>query len=347
MSAQAPSLQPISAWAAYRLRWKRRGLLWRSFRSRHQLDTVVDRTDRIGTSDILAIVVLRNERLRLPFFLAHYRALGVGQFLVVDNGSDDGSQDLLAEQADVSLWRTEHSYRAARFGLDWVTWLKTRYGHGHWCLMADVDEILVYAEHETQDLHHLTGALEARDRRAFGALMLDLYPKDRLGRQSYAPGQDPVEVVDWFDDGPYRAARQDPLGNLWVQGGARERMFFQQEPRRSPTLNKLPLIRWDRRYACVNSCHSALPRSLNDAYSGPGGRDPSGVLLHSKFLPDILARSAEEKQRAEHFHAPQNFDDYYDRLMSEPVLWHEGSVRYDGWRQLCDIGLMSGADWQP
>ena len=43
----------------------------------------------------------RNERLRLPAFLNHYRSLGVDEFLVIDNDSSDGSTEYLAAQADV------------------------------------------------------------------------------------------------------------------------------------------------------------------------------------------------------------------------------------------------------
>ena len=55
-------------------------------------------TEQIAPGDILAFVTLRNERVRLPYFLEYYRRIGVGHFLIVDNGSDDGSRDLLAGQ---------------------------------------------------------------------------------------------------------------------------------------------------------------------------------------------------------------------------------------------------------
>ncbi|MEM9126291.1 MAG: glycosyltransferase family 2 protein, partial [Pseudomonadota bacterium] len=103
------------------MRWKRRRLLWRSFRSRHHLANRIDRTDQITPQDILAVSVMRNEVARLPYFLEYYRALGVDHFLVVDNGSDDGTTEVLADQPDLSFWTTDHSYRAARFGLDWLT----------------------------------------------------------------------------------------------------------------------------------------------------------------------------------------------------------------------------------
>jgi len=344
--APAPAMRPLSWAEAYRMRLRRRRLLWRSFRARGQLSVVADRTAQIRPGDILAVMVQRNEATRLPFFLAHYRRLGVAHFLVVDNDSDDGSAEMLAGQADVSLWRSGHSYRGARFGLDWMTWLQIRYAHGHWCLMVDADEILVYAEHETRGLPELTAWLEAEGRPAFGALMLDLYPRGPLGAQSYAPGQDPAEVLGWFDPGPYRAVRQRPMGNLWVQGGVRERVFFADDPRRSPTLNKLPLVKWNRRYAYANSTHAMLPPRLNAAYDGPGGSQPSGVLLHSKFLPEIVSRSAVEKARGQHFHSPGEFHPYYDRITEAPELWHEGSVALRDTAQLEALGLMNGAGWR-
>ncbi len=334
--------QPLDWVQRYKLRLKRKRLLWRSFRSRRQLTSLSNRTRQIRPGAILAFTTLRNEITRLPWFFRHYRALGVDHFLMVDNGSDDGSVPYLLDQPDVSLWQTNASYRAARFGLDWLTWLQMRHGHGHWTLMADADELLIYAHHHTQSLHDLTAWLDAQGQTGFGALLLDLYPKGPLGGQSHDPETDPTTTLGWFDPGPYRARRQNPLGNLWVQGGARERAFFADKPERSPTLNKLPLVRWSRHFAYVNSCHSALPRALNFAYDGPHEQTPSGVLLHTKFLPEVIEKSQIEKQRRQHFHDPDQFSSYYDGVINGPDLWTPDSVALRDWRQLQELGLMNG-----
>nr|WP_217354055.1 glycosyltransferase family 2 protein [Ruegeria arenilitoris] len=322
------------------MRLKRRRLLWRSFRSRHQLASLKDQTAQIRPGAVLAFTTLRNEVNRLPWFFRHYRGLGVDHFLVVDNGSDDGSVGFLRDQPDVSLWQTSNSYRDARYGLDWLTWLQMRYGHGHWTLMVDADELLIYPNHDSKSLHDLTGTLDQQGHIAFGALLLDLYTKGPLGAQPYDPEMDPTKTLSWFDPGPYRAQRQSPLGNLWVQGGARERMFFADRPRHSPTLNKIPLVRWSRRYAYVNSCHSALPRHLNTFYDGPSGKTPSGVLLHTKFLPEVVDKSSTEKTRRQHFHDPDLFGSYYDAIGNRPDMWTPQSVRLEGWAQLQQLGLM-------
>jgi len=341
-------LPHISAAAAYRLRLKRRRCLWRAFRARRRLQPIVDNTSAIQPSDILVVVVLRNEIGRLPYFLEYYRKLGAGHFLIVDNGSDDGSAALLRQEAqrgDLSVWHTCDSYRGSRFGLDWSGWLLMRYGHRHWCLTLDADELLAYPGMGRHDLHALTRRLDQSGQRGFGAMMLDLFPKGPLALQEYDSRTPPTDLLSWFDPGPYRALRQSPQGNLWLQGGARDRVFFATTPERAPTLNKIPLIRWHWRYAYTNATHALLPRQLNGLYDGPNGTRPSGVLLHTKFLPETIAQATAQQQRAEHFHRPDLFDDYYALLASGPDLWHPAAVQYTGPDQLADLGLCCPVDW--
>jgi hypothetical protein len=330
---------------AYRLRWKRRRLLWRSYRKRRQLSVVVDRTGDITPNAILCFSTMRDEALRLPFWLDHHRKLGVDHFLIVDNDSGDGTQDYLRDQPDVSLWCSPHSYRLSRFGVDWLTWLQMRYGHDHWCLTVDADELLIYPFHDTRPLPALTEWLDRHGVTSFGALMLDMYPKGPLSAAPYAAGQDPCEALPWFDGGNYMIRRQERLENLWIQGGPRARMFFDQQPRRAPTMGKVPLVKWQRSYAYVSSAHSALPRRLNHVYDEDGGELASGVLLHTKFLHMVTAKSVEEKARREHFANSTLYDGYYDSLTGDPDLWCAGSTRYLGWRQLESMGLMSRGTW--
>lgn len=330
---------------AYRLRWKRRRLLWRAFRRRRQLRSVIDRTGSIPADAILAMATLRNEMVRLPYFLEHYRKLGVGHFLVVDNASTDGTGDYLAAQPDVSVWSTNASYRLSRFGLDWLTWLAIRHAHGHWLLTLDADEILIYPHWQTRPLRALTEWLDDRGIRSFGAMMLDMYPQGRLDAPAYRPGDDPFATLAWFDRGNYMIQRQEPMQNLWIQGGARARAFFAAAPRRAPTLNKVPLVRWNRRYAFVNSTHAILPKALNKVYDDQGGEQLCGLLLHSKFLNVVVGKSREEKARREHFHNSAIYDAYYNQLIDAPDLWCEASTRYRGWQQLEALGLMSRGLW--
>ncbi len=329
----------------YRLRWKRRRLLFRAFRKRRQLKPVINRTHQINPDDIIAASTVRNELVRLPHFLEHHRDLGVNHFLFVDNASDDGTQEYLSKQPDVSLWSTNSSYKQSRFGVDWLTWLQIKYAGGHWCLMLDADEIFIYPHHDTRPLKALVEWLDRNDRQSFGALMLDMYPKGPVKSHIYAPGDDPFKVLCWFDGGNYVMQKQPKLENLWIQGGVRARKFFGDNPRRAPTMGKTPLVKWNKRFVYVSSTHSLLPRWLNHVYEEDGGEGASGILLHTKFLPVIVEKSSEEKERQEHFANSALYDGYYDALKDNPDLWCEGSTQYISWRQLEAMGLMSRGNW--
>lgn len=300
------------------------------------LTAVADRSAAIRPSMVLGFAVMRDEMAHLGGWLDHYRRLGVGHFLIVDNASSDGTAEILAQQDDVSLWSSTAPYRDARFGMDWMNHLLHRYGRGHWCLTADADELLRYPHDDRRDLHALTARLDQTGAAAMGALMLETYPKGPIG----AGGP-----MVWFDPGPYRTRIQQPKRNRWVQGGPRDRLVFADQPQMAPTLNKIPLIRWRRGYGYVNSTHSALPRRLNDAYDGPGDARLSGVLLHLKFHPGAPAQAARERARAQHFHTPPAFAAYYDWLEADPDLWFPGAERLTGWRQLVELGLMGDGGW--
>ncbi|MEL6640698.1 MAG: glycosyltransferase family 2 protein [Pseudomonadota bacterium] len=334
-----------SAINAYRLRIRRKRYLLRAYAKSKQLTQDTDRTGQIGPSDILCFTTVRNEALRLPFFLEHHRRLGVGHFLVVDNGSDDGSLEMLRAAPDVSVWTTADSYKLSRFGMDWLTALQWRFGHGHWCLTVDADEALIYPEWTTRPLPVLTAWLTAQNVRSFGAILLDLYPKGLLSAQPYAAGQDPTEVLNWFDADNYRRRRNPRFHSEWIQGGVRDRVFFQDRPERAPTLNKVPLVHWHRSYTYVTSTHHMLPRKLNSVFDTQVDGLPSGALLHSKFLRTIGAKSVEEQGRRQHFENSDLYTEYYQRLIEDVDLWYEGSTRYNGWQQLVDLDLMSQGNW--
>ena len=90
----------------YKLRLRRKRLLWRAFRKRREITCISRKTGSIKGGDIVLFACLRNEMTRLPHFLKHYRNLGVDHFLFVDNGSDDASDTYLSAQSDISLWQT-------------------------------------------------------------------------------------------------------------------------------------------------------------------------------------------------------------------------------------------------
>jgi hypothetical protein len=329
----------------YRLRLRRKRLLLRAYAKRRQLVPVVDRTSTLRSEPILLFATIRNERVRLPYFLEYYRKLGVDHFVIIDNGSDDGCRDYLAAQSDVSVWTTNAGYRQARYGMDWLLHLLRRYGSGNWCLTVDVDEFLVFPFCETRPLRALTDWLDNAGVRSFAAMMLDMYPKGAMHEQPYREGQNPFEIAQYFDSGNYTIRRNWPYQNLWVQGGPRARLFFGNQPKKAPAMNKIPLVKWDPSYVYVSSTHMLLPRGLNLVYDAMGGEKPSGCLLHAKFLDTFALKAEEELKRGQHYSESHEYRAYREGIAKERDLWCNWSEKYINWRQLEILGLLSKGNW--
>src|SRR5260370_30610911 len=83
----------------------------------HTLLRIDDRPISDDRNEIRAFMTVRDEMLRLRQNLAHHRSIGVRRFLVVDNGSTDGSPAFLLAQPDCHVFLTPHLYPVSAQGL--------------------------------------------------------------------------------------------------------------------------------------------------------------------------------------------------------------------------------------
>jgi hypothetical protein len=303
-----------------------------------------DRTDSIKNQDLLAFVVCRNERVRLPFFLEYYRRKGVEHFLFIDNDSDDGTAAFLDEQDDCSVWKTDASYKDSKFGVHWLNYLLREYGTGHWCLTLDPDEFLVTPYDTTRSLKELTAYLDSQKKESFFSVMLDMYPEGSVDAATYTAGQDPLAVAPWFDPCGYHQELMPACQDWWIRGGVRRRVFFRDAPEDAPALNKTVLVKWKRHFHYLSSTHVLSPLRLNS----PHFRDtlaPTGCLLHFKYLAHFKDKVAEEMQRRQHYAGSREYRSYHSMFRQGSTLWCEGSARYRDWQQLADLGLMTRGRW--
>ena len=335
----------MSLLTSYRLRLRRKRYQARAFRKRRALHPQSNRTGAISPGDVLLFSTIRNEHVRLPYFLKYYRELGIDHFIFVDNASEDETAAFLSEQPDCSVFQTSASYKNARFGVDWMNWLLRKYAHGHWTLSVDVDEFFIYPFCDTRPIRALTDWLDSSSVQAFGTMILDMYPKGPVSEAKYRMGNDPFQVAPWFDGGNYTIERNSLYGNLWIQGGPRSRVYFRENPEQAPALNKVPLVKWNRRMAYVSSTHMLLPRGLNLVYDRDGGEKTSGCLLHAKFLDLLVEKSVEEMQRNQHYSESREYITYRQGIGEGRDLWCEWSECFINWRQLELLGLMSKGNW--
>ncbi len=315
-----------------------------AYRHGKDLSRVSDNTRMIKPGDILAFVVLRNETIRLPYFLAYYRRLGVKHFLFVDNGSDDGFMDEVGDYADCSVWHTQASYKASKYGVHWLNYLLKKYGRGHWCLTVDPDEFLLFPYDDSRSLIELTAYLDQEQKESFFSITLDMYGAGTVDEAIYQKDQDPLAVCPWFDPTGYYQDKRPNFNEWWIRGGVRRRVFFADQPWHAPALNKTVLVKWRWYYAYFASTHIVWPNRLNR----PHFQDtlaPTGCLLHFKYLALFREKVEEEMGRKQHYAGSREYQSYLAGLDSKTVLWNKASVRFQNWRQCVDLGLMNVGRW--
>ncbi len=319
-----------------------------------------------STGEIRAFARCRNEILRLPAFLQHYRGLGVDRFFIIDNDSSDGSFEYLAGQADVQLFGTADRYGEAKSGADWLNALLREFGVGAWCVTVDIDELLVYPGSEHASLRTMTEYLDGHEYQAMACLLLDLYPAGPLKESLYHAGDDMLAAAPYFDPGPYEKSPVYLCPGVLIRGGMRERVFYPEfrarafparmfdamldrlahrvpilretpwlrsrRRRNPPCLTKIPLVRWDENSRYFSN-HWVSPKIV---------APETGALLHFKFLQDFHDRAYLEVARGEHYDGASEYQRYVEKLSHNPdmILAYDGSTRFGGTTQLVHLGLM-------
>lgn len=329
----------------------------------------IGRPPAFAADEIVALMVTRDEALRLPSALRHLWALGVDRLLLVDNRSTDGTRAVAARDERVHLIDAPGGYAESNFGVDWTNALLDRYARGHWVLVVDADELLVFPGGDRPGaLRTLCRHLDAIGSEALTTFLLDCFPEEPLRDLRFRSGDDLTSGAPWFEPPSLRRERSEHFPYVQEFGGLRERLFFPEAdptrpvrllhqklynlfwrlpalraserfaalaPKRSPNLTKAPLVRWREGAGLVRSTHMLRPMTL-------APEQPSGVLLHYKFLHDFHARAEDAVARGAHYDGSREYRRYLEALLRDPAfsLHSARSLRYAGPDQLVSLGLM-------
>ena len=300
-----------------------------------------NRVISIQSRDILCFMCVRNELPRLPYWLSYYRRLGISKFFVIDNDSGDGTLEYLLDQPDVHVWHTARSFREARCGTDWIELLLQNYGVNRWCLVVDADELLCYPDYERRRLEALCADLDRKGKKAFLAILLDMYSDKPINETHYRPGLDFREVCPFFDRTFYHFKTDNFFGHdehPSYFGGLRQRVFGGGEPGRDERhfycLNKVPLIKYDPSFVLSDNLHWTNCKEI---------AEETGCLLHFKYFSSFVNSARKEFERKEHWNYGMQYAQYAKTINNNPNLIlfsEEHSVRFRDSRQLVKLGIM-------
>jgi glycosyltransferase involved in cell wall biosynthesis len=150
----------------------------------------------IDQSAITAIAVVRDEALRLPFFLSYYEKMGIERFIILDHGSTDDTAGIVDEHRKSIRVPVSGNfiYKTA-----WISALLEACCTDRWCLVLDADEFLIYPRMRDVPLAGLVRYLEENGYDALQCQLLDMFPESNVGDADYRRGQNPLEVAPYFD----------------------------------------------------------------------------------------------------------------------------------------------------
>lgn len=183
-------------------------------------------TKPIDHQSIILCCVLRDEILLLEYFIEYYVKIGVTHFIFIDNGSVDGSFEYLSsiEHINYMLFQSFDSYKENQFGTTWVNNVLLTYCKNCWCLVVDVDELLVV---ENGDLNYLRSNMINDGANVLTTMLLDMYPKDRKSKK-YVKGSNFLSHSNYYDKWNnvyYKKLNHNNSHKFEIYGGVRQRVF--------------------------------------------------------------------------------------------------------------------------
>jgi glycosyltransferase involved in cell wall biosynthesis len=313
---------------------------------------------------------MRNERFFLDAFFRHYRSLGIGQFIVLDDRSTDGSVEYFRAQPDCVLLSSQLTFGqeirvtmpggreiTERAGMLMKRVIGETYCSGDYALYVDADEFLVLPP-AVPDVPTLFSRLRAHSIDAIVASLVEFYPRTAAELRDAAEPRsfdDLVALYPWFDAVPlvkfrpgmppkrinrsasarlfarYRLTRPpEPLPRL---PGWLER-FRKRPPGKSATM-KTPIVRWGEDVWMWGS-HRSNVRPSNDVLV---------ALAHFKFNHN-LARKTEEALRLRSYAGKSEKYELYAELMMRMLAENAAftgpdSRRYGGPADLEGAGLLA------
>lgn len=284
--------------------------------------------------------IMRNERFFLEPFFDHYRTLGIGQFLILDDGSTDGSVEYLRSQPDCVLLASDLPFGreirvvmpdrrevVERAGMVLKRVIGDTYCHGRYALYVDADEFLVLPP-AVADIPALFSRLRAESIDAVVASLVEFYPRsasDLLGTAQPRSFGDLVDLYGWFDGVPLVKFRRGlPPARINCSASARLFARYGLERQPPPAAALARLLRAFRKPLPGKSATMKTPivRWGDDVWMSGSHRSnvrPSGdvllALAHFKFTHK-LAQKTEEALRLRSYAGKSEKYELYSELMA-------------------------------
>jgi len=219
----------------------------------------------------IVVVAVRNDIPHISVLLKHYRKLGITNFLIIDNDSDDGTLSYLMQQEDVTVYSVKTQFKDYLKN-GWKNQVIARMGLNHWYIYVDADELLVYPGMEEISFKEYMERINYHRIKKLNGFVLDMYPEYDLLDKAH-PDFDLIKDYCWYDK---YDSRYVTYKNNYVWGGMRNRVFGTN----SLLAIKRVVFYEKNRFIC--SSHYIFPFEESD------DGNVNIAFLHYKFLPSDI-----------------------------------------------------------
>ncbi|SDR18688.1 glycosyltransferase family 2 protein [Pseudovibrio sp. Tun.PSC04-5.I4] len=331
---------------------------------------------------LIVITRVRNEMLRLPYFLEHHRSIGAKHFFIIDNDSTDQSSDFLIGQPDVTHLPTSKPYK--NFKSEWLWSVLNHYCMNRWVLLLDADEQFVYPGWPDTSIESLLKYWQAKDVEGVLAPMIDMYSSKPLKHVNYLESTPFLDTCPYFDTTSTWVLFYDPnefSPNYDLRGGPRGRLFGVQPKKSVGPAFQRPLeavrhycLKPSRAWGPLSfqnkaqrKLHGYLPKEAPCLNKVPLLRwtgkhtekhgthrvdakiklaDDWCALLHFKFFQDFIGHVKEEIIRGARHNKGIEYKNYYKniRRILDCSMIYSGSRKFQGISDIYNSGLVHCSD---
>ena len=245
--------------------------------------------------------LVRDGEYWLPAFLDHYRGLGVEEFFFLDNGSTDGTLEILVAERDVGVYSVDRSL-FREFNPDLRRVLVRRVRPAGWTLGVDIDEFFDYPWSDQVSLTQLCRYFEQQNCNCMTTHMLDMFPDCGLKELSDLAGRDPRNTHVYYSLQALEINTYRCIGDMLSRHGADslttptpDWKFFCNGYRHARFGSGI----WLTKHALFNMDGRLTPYLHQHLHLFSRIGDVSAVLYHYKFSPgfrELVERAMVEKQ---------------------------------------------------
>jgi len=322
---------------------------------------------RFREVEVNLCAVVRDEMFLMPAFFEHYRRLGVEQFVILDDKSQDGTLDFLSNQADCVVLSSDLRYgqhidvvypdgsvaKNQRAGPILKSVMGRTFLRNRYALFVDGDEFLILSEGLSK-LGEVFSTLRANHVRSLAANMVEFYPRSLESLEDDAAPKsftDLIALYPYFDAVPLLQMRPGKRP-ITIAGSATYRLFDTINPkvmgplsrlrallgiaksRKIPNADKTPILLWGDD-VWIRGGHSANIAPTSKALL---------VLAHFKLTHDFaqkVQRAVEWKAHCRRAERYSMFDLTLNRIRGRNKDFLCASTqKFTGPAQLVDCGLL-------